>query len=131
MVRAPRIALGIRRDVEIRGSRLDSVLRRAHNEPIIRTLMSLSTGTKIGPYEIASLPGVGGMGEVYRSRDSKLGSSKGEDGHGVPLQRKGKRGTLEMQKAGGTEMICCLPPFFCGLRGWLGLIALERVEEGD
>jgi eukaryotic-like serine/threonine-protein kinase len=34
--------------------------------------MPLSSGTKIGPYEIASLLGVGGMGEVYRSRDSKL-----------------------------------------------------------
>src|SRR5208283_2133917 len=35
--------------------------------------MPLTSGTKIGPYEIASLLGVGGMGEVYRSRDSKTG----------------------------------------------------------
>jgi len=35
--------------------------------------MPYASGTKIGPYEIASLLGVGGMGEVYRSRDSKLG----------------------------------------------------------
>ncbi len=35
--------------------------------------MPLTSGTRIGPYEVASLLGVGGMGEVYRSRDSKLG----------------------------------------------------------
>jgi len=34
--------------------------------------MPLSSGTKIGIYEVNSLLGVGGMGEVYRSRDSKL-----------------------------------------------------------
>ncbi|MGA2419262.1 MAG: serine/threonine-protein kinase [Candidatus Acidiferrum sp.] len=34
--------------------------------------MPLSSGTKIGVYEVSSLLGVGGMGEVYRSRDSKL-----------------------------------------------------------
>jgi serine/threonine protein kinase len=34
--------------------------------------MPLTSGSKLGPYEIQSPIGAGGMGEVYRARDTRL-----------------------------------------------------------
>ena len=37
--------------------------------------MSLAPGAQIGPYEIVAPLGVGGMGEVYHAKDSRLDRS--------------------------------------------------------
>ena len=40
--------------------------------PSVGAKMAFASGTRLGPYEIISLIGAGGMGEVYRARDTRL-----------------------------------------------------------
>jgi hypothetical protein len=50
--------------------------------------MPIQSGTHLGPYEILSAIGAGGMGEVYRARDPNLGRGVDIRGENLNLWRK-------------------------------------------
>jgi len=53
--------------------------------------MTVAVGTRLGPYEIFAPIGKGGMGEVWKARDTRLGRANISDPQGQMASFNGRR----------------------------------------
>ncbi|MGH9369650.1 MAG: protein kinase domain-containing protein [Thermoanaerobaculia bacterium] len=93
--------------------------------------MTLTAGTRLGPYEIAAPLGAGGMGEVYRARDSRLGREVAIKvllgGVGADRDRL-RRFELEARAASGLNHPHIVTIYDIGSSDATDYIAMELVE---
>src|ERR1700689_4459045 len=93
--------------------------------------MALSIGTKLGCYEIVAQLGAGGMGEVYRARDPRLGRSIAIKILPGPFSADGeqlRRFELEARSASALNHPNIVTIYELGQEGSIHYIAMELVE---
>src|SRR5262245_18791564 len=93
--------------------------------------MPLSAGTRLGPYEIVAPLGAGGMGEVYRARDARLGRDVALKVLPVSLATDGdrlKRFEKEARSASALNHPNLVTVYDVGSSHGVEYIAMELVE---
>lgn len=93
--------------------------------------MVFSNGTRVGPYEVLSLIGAGGMGEVYRARDARLNRDvaiKVLPQSFAADQERLRRFTLEAQSAGKLNHPNILAIYDIGTHEGVPYIVSELLE---
>src|ERR1700755_3080519 len=94
--------------------------------------MALVAGTRLGPYEIVAPLGAGGMGQVYRARDTRLGRDVAVEGLPPGFaggdERRGRRFENEARAASGLNHPNVLHVYEIGSDGNIFYIAMELVE---
>lgn len=93
--------------------------------------MALSIGTKLGSYEIVAQIGAGGMGEVYRARDARLGRSIAIKILPGPFSADGeqlRRFEREARSASALNHPNIITIYELGQEGSIHYIAMELVE---
>src|SRR5262249_34837945 len=101
------------------------------SEPKRNEALTLPAGTRLGPYEIVAPLGTGGMGEVYRARDERLGRDVAVKVLPAELAENAerlKRFEKEARSASALNHQNIVTVFDIGSTDGVSWIAMERVE---
>src|SRR4030095_6335871 len=93
--------------------------------------MSLNPGTRLGPYELQAPIGAGGMGEVYRAKDTRLDRTVGVKGVADELHRKAR--LLQRFEREARAIASLNHPHICalhdvGLQDGVDFLVMEYLE---
>ena len=78
--------------------------------------MSLPAGAKLGPYEVVAPIGAGGMGEVYRARDTRLNRTVAIKILPPTLARDPQLHQESIRARGARHFLAAAPTHLCAVR---------------